>query len=129
MPLRRTERSDGRQRPRWKDGSYDLVENTDANESQCEDALEANLQVEQLVDAPPLLARSHEHQVPTRDRPARMAAASGEIIEMAPAEVAKLRAAVEQPVIDRWVADVTAKGIDGKALVAEARQLISKYSQ
>ena len=48
---------------------------------------------------------------------------------MAPAEVAKLRAAVEQPVIDRWVADVTAKGVDGKALVEEARQLISKYSQ
>jgi TRAP-type C4-dicarboxylate transport system substrate-binding protein len=60
---------------------------------------------------------------------AKKAAASGEIIKMAPAEVAKLRAMVEQPVIDRWIADVTAKGIDGKALVAEARELISKYSQ
>ncbi len=60
---------------------------------------------------------------------AAKAAASGEIIKMAPAEVAKLRAAVEQPVIDRWIADVTAKGIDGKALVKEARELISKYSQ
>ncbi len=59
----------------------------------------------------------------------KKAAASGEIIKMAPAEVAKLRAMVEQPVIDRWIADVTAKGIDGKALVEEARQLISKYSQ
>jgi TRAP-type C4-dicarboxylate transport system substrate-binding protein len=59
----------------------------------------------------------------------KKAAASGEIIKMAPAEVAKLRAMVEQPVIDRWVADVNGKGIDGKALVEEARQLISKYSQ
>lgn len=59
----------------------------------------------------------------------KKAAASGEIIEMAPAEVAKLRAMVEQPVIDRWVADVNGKGIDGNALVEEARQLISKYSQ
>ena len=59
----------------------------------------------------------------------KKAAASGEIIEMALAEVAKLRVVVEQPVIDRWVTDVTPKGIDGKALVEEARQLISKYSQ
>lgn len=59
----------------------------------------------------------------------KKAAASGEIIKMAPAEVAKLRAMVEQPVIDRWVADVNGKGIDGNALVEEARQLISKYSQ
>jgi TRAP-type C4-dicarboxylate transport system substrate-binding protein len=59
----------------------------------------------------------------------KKAAASGEIILLPPAEVAKLRAMVEQPVTDRWIADVSAKGIDGKALVEEARQLISKYSQ
>jgi TRAP-type C4-dicarboxylate transport system substrate-binding protein len=52
---------------------------------------------------------------------------SGEIITMAPAEVAKLRAKVEQPVIDRWVGEMKAKGVDGAALVAEARALIAKH--
>ena len=33
MPLRRTERSDGRKRPRWKDGSHISVENRHASES------------------------------------------------------------------------------------------------
>jgi hypothetical protein len=33
MPLRRTERSDGRARPRWKDGSHRRVENPVAEES------------------------------------------------------------------------------------------------
>jgi len=57
------------------------------------------------------------------------AAASGEIITMPPAEVAKLRARIEQPVIDRWIAEMNAKGVDGKALVDEARTLIAKYSK
>ncbi len=57
------------------------------------------------------------------------AATSGELIEMAPAEIARLRNMVEQPVIDRWIADVAKKGIDGKALVEEARALLKKYSQ
>lgn len=52
---------------------------------------------------------------------------SGEIITMDPAEVAKLRAKVEQPVIDRWIAEMKEKGVDGAALVAEARALIEKY--
>lgn len=52
---------------------------------------------------------------------------SGEIITMDPAEVAKLRAKVEQPVIDRWVGEMKAKGVDGAALVAEARALIEKH--
>lgn len=52
---------------------------------------------------------------------------SGEIITMPPAEVAKLRAKIEQPVIDRWVAEMNAKGVDGQALVDEARALIAKY--
>ena len=34
-----------------------------------------------------------------------------------------------QPVVDRWVEEVTAKGIDGAALVAEARALIEKHAQ
>ena len=52
---------------------------------------------------------------------------SGEIITMDPAEVAKLRAKVEQPVIDRWIGEMKEKGIDGAALVAEARTLIEKH--
>ncbi|UCH74857.1 MAG: TRAP transporter substrate-binding protein [Rhodospirillales bacterium] len=56
------------------------------------------------------------------------AEASGEIITMPAAEVAKLRARIEQPVIDRWIAEMKAKGVDGQALVDEARALIAKYS-
>ncbi len=33
------------------------------------------------------------------------------------------------PVVDRWVADVTAKGIDGAALVARARDLVAQNSR
>lgn len=32
------------------------------------------------------------------------------------------------PVVDRWIAEVTAQGIDGAGLVARARELIAKYS-
>ncbi len=70
MPLRRTKRSDGRQRPRWKDGSHVHVENTYANESRCEVVLEPNHQIERLVTVPLPLKRTHEHEVSTRDRPA-----------------------------------------------------------
>ena len=59
----------------------------------------------------------------------KKAAASGEVIKMSSGEVAKLRAMVEQPVIDRWIADVAKRGIDGSALVSEARALIQKYSK
>jgi TRAP-type C4-dicarboxylate transport system substrate-binding protein len=51
---------------------------------------------------------------------------SGEVITMSGAEVAKLRAKIEQPVIDRWVGEMKAKGVDGQALVDEARALIAK---
>ena len=64
-------------------------------------------------------------EIPGRDNAAR----SGETVSLPPAEVAKLRAMVEQPVIDRWIARMDAKGYDGKALVAEARALLKKYSQ
>ncbi len=46
------------------------MESTYANESRREIALEPNLQIEPLVEAPPLLERSHERSVSTRDRPA-----------------------------------------------------------
>jgi hypothetical protein len=75
MPLRRTKRSDGRQRPRWKDGSHVYVESTNANESRCKEvALQPNRQAEPLVTVPPLLERNHENKVSTRDRLARTGA-------------------------------------------------------
>ena len=33
-----------------------------------------------------------------------------------------------EPVVDRWVEEVTAKGLDGKGLVEKARGLIAKHS-
>ena len=57
------------------------------------------------------------------------AKASGEIITMPAAEVAKLRAKIEQPVIDRWIAEMKKKGIDGRALVTQARALIVKHGK
>ena len=75
MPLRRTKRSDGQKRPRWKDGSHVYVESTHANESQCDEvALEPNPPTEQLVEIPQLLQRNHEHDLSTRERPARTGA-------------------------------------------------------
>ena len=44
------------------------------------------------------------------------------------AEVEKMKKAAE-PVIEQWVADITKKGIDGKAMLAEARKLIAKYTK
>ena len=34
-----------------------------------------------------------------------------------------------QPIYDEWVADMNSKGIDGQALIDEARMLIEKYSE
>src|SRR3989304_6701754 len=71
MPLRRTKRSDGRHRPRWKDGSHDLVESTRARESRCDGVVfQVNPLIQQLVEIPQLLRRNHEHDLSTRDRPA-----------------------------------------------------------
>jgi TRAP-type C4-dicarboxylate transport system substrate-binding protein len=54
---------------------------------------------------------------------------NNEIYALPPAEVAKLRAMVEKPVIERWIGEMNGKGRDGAALVAEARALLRKYSQ
>ncbi len=43
------------------------------------------------------------------------------------AEVAKMKAAAE-PVFDRWYAEMEKSGIDGPALVSDARKMIDKYS-
>jgi hypothetical protein len=75
MPLRRTKRSDGRHRPRWKDGSHAKVENTDAEQSRCDGlAIESNTRGEPLVRVQSLLELNDELNVSTRDRPARAGA-------------------------------------------------------
>jgi hypothetical protein len=74
MPLRRTKRSDGRQRPRWKDGSHLAVENTHANKSRCNEiAVNRNFPIKPLV-VPQLFKQNHEHDFSTRDRPANAGA-------------------------------------------------------
>lgn len=62
------------------------------------------------------------------DAPAREVAvkAGNTIVELDEAEVARWKAA-SQPVIERWIADMDAKGIDGKALIEKAKGLIAKH--
>jgi len=36
---------------------------------------------------------------------------------------------MSQPVIDNWIKEVTAKGIDGKGLIAAARAAVAKYAK
>ncbi len=62
------------------------------------------------------------------DAPAREIAvnAGNTITQLDEAEVARWKAA-SQPVIDRWIADMDAKGIDGAALIEEAKSLIAKH--
>jgi len=49
-------------------------------------------------------------------------------VQLSDAEMAVFRTRLE-PVVDRWVAEVKEKGIDGQALVKTARELIAKYSK
>ena len=50
-----------------------------------------------------------------------------EHIELTPEEVAVFEAALE-PVVERWIEEVSAEGIDGTALVETARGLIAEHS-
>lgn len=52
--------------------------------------------------------------------------AGNEHVTLTPEETATFADAMA-PVVDRWVADVTAQGIDGAALVAAAREGIAKH--
>ena len=47
---------------------------------------------------------------------------------MPASEVAKMKAAA-QPAIDRWLKQMKRKGIDGQALLADARAMIDKYAK
>ena len=49
-------------------------------------------------------------------------------IQLAEAELALFKEKLE-PVVQRWIDEVKSKGIDGKALVDQARALIAKYSK
>lgn len=62
------------------------------------------------------------------DAPARQIAvdAGNSIVTLDEAEVARWKAA-SQPVIDRWIADMSDKDIDGEALIEEAKSLIAKH--
>jgi TRAP-type C4-dicarboxylate transport system substrate-binding protein len=65
----------------------------------------------------------------TDDRGIEMAVASGnEHITLTEDETAAFRDALA-PVVDRWVAEVTANGIDGAALVEKARALIAENGE
>jgi TRAP-type C4-dicarboxylate transport system substrate-binding protein len=63
------------------------------------------------------------------DAPARQIAVErgNDIVVLDEAETARWKAAA-QPVIDGWVAEMDEAGLDGAALLAEARALIAKYS-
>ncbi|MGA8051104.1 MAG: TRAP transporter substrate-binding protein DctP, partial [Burkholderiales bacterium] len=54
--------------------------------------------------------------------------AGGQHIQLTNAELAAFKTKLE-PVVQRWEKDVAGQGIDGKALVAEARKEIAKYSK
>ncbi|MDF1727944.1 MAG: TRAP transporter substrate-binding protein [Sulfitobacter sp.] len=62
------------------------------------------------------------------DAPGRKIAedAGNTIVELDAEETARWKAAAG-PVIERWIADMDAKGIDGAALMEEARALIEKH--
>ena len=75
MPLRRIKRSNGQLRPRWKDGSHFLVEDTNAKQSRCNGpTFELNTINEPLEKVQLLLELNDELNVSTRDRPARTGA-------------------------------------------------------
>lgn len=62
------------------------------------------------------------------DAPAREIAvnAGNTIVKLDEAEVARWKQAAV-PVVDRWVAEMDGKGLDGKALIERARALIAKH--
>jgi TRAP-type C4-dicarboxylate transport system substrate-binding protein len=62
------------------------------------------------------------------DAPAREIAvkANNNIIQLPAEEVAKFKEKA-RPVTERWIADMDSKGIDGKALIEQAKSLIEKH--
>ncbi|CUB00990.1 TRAP transporter substrate-binding protein [Pannonibacter indicus] len=64
----------------------------------------------------------HEYDTPARELAVK---AGNNIITLDEAEVARWKEA-SQPVVDRWVADMQTKGIDGQALIDQAKKLIEE---
>ncbi|NRB02134.1 MAG: TRAP transporter substrate-binding protein [Rhodobacteraceae bacterium] len=64
------------------------------------------------------------------DDPARKLAVDNgnNIIQLTDAQIAEWKAAAE-PIYAAWVADMESKGIDGQALIDEARSLIAEYTE
>jgi TRAP-type C4-dicarboxylate transport system substrate-binding protein len=63
------------------------------------------------------------------DGPARQIAVDrgNSIVTLSAEETAQWRE-IAQPIYDQWVADMNARGIDGQALIDEARMLMDKYA-
>jgi TRAP-type C4-dicarboxylate transport system substrate-binding protein len=74
------------------------------------------------------LAEAAATEMLDKDKPGRDIAtkAGNSIVTLEADEVARFKTAA-QPVIDRWVSEMDAKGIDGKALIEEAKALIKKH--
>jgi TRAP-type C4-dicarboxylate transport system substrate-binding protein len=64
------------------------------------------------------------------DGPARQIAVDlgNNIITLDAEQTAEWRE-LSQPIYDQWVADMNSKGIDGQALIDQARMLIEKYTE
>jgi TRAP-type C4-dicarboxylate transport system substrate-binding protein len=56
-----------------------------------------------------------------------LAAASGEVIRMNREDSRRLVETLESRVLERWIRSAARHGIDGRALLAEARALLAKY--
>ncbi|MFD3188816.1 TRAP transporter substrate-binding protein [Sedimentitalea sp. HM32M-2] len=64
------------------------------------------------------------------DGPARQAALdNGNNIITLDVEQTAVWKEASQPIYDEWIADMSSKGIDGQALIDEARMLIDKYTE
>jgi TRAP-type transport system periplasmic protein len=57
----------------------------------------------------------------------RAARESGELITLPAEDVLTIREMVEEPVADKWVSVVEKQGVDGRALIEEAKMLLEKY--
>jgi hypothetical protein len=67
-------------------------------------------------------------RIETPGRKVIEAQAKNKFYVISPKETAKMKAAAE-PVFDRWYGEMKKIGIDGPALVSDARALIGKYSK
>lgn len=58
-----------------------------------------------------------------------LAAASGELIRLPRADARELRRRLDTEVTDRWLAAMRAQGLDGPAILDEARDLLTQYAR